>query len=110
MPGLEAAQRGPKWESSRIAPPWDSEEWKQLLEWSASPAKSLLTMAATNNVKHCAEVLQKRSNSFINKPLHTGCCKQACLFSLKAGSPPARFGASSFDKEGKQPLPTGSQG
>lgn len=67
-------------------------------------------MAATNNVKHCAEVLQKRSNSFINKPLHTGRCEEACLFGLKEGSPPAQFRASSFDKEGKQPLPGGSRG
>ena len=60
-------------------------------------------MAAANNVKHCAEVLQKKRNIFINKPLVTSRCKEACLFGQKAGSPGTQFRASSLDKEGKHP-------
>ena len=59
-------------------------------------------MAATNNVKHCAEVLQKRRNSFINRPHLTSRCKEACLFDWKVGSPGTQFKARSLDKEMKQ--------
>lgn len=83
--GGSMQQPVPNGNLSGLLLPGSAEEWKQLLEWIANSAKCLLTMAATNNVKHCAEVLQERSYSFINKPLHTGCCKEACLFGLKAG-------------------------
>lgn len=74
--GGKQSQIGMSW----VAPPQETRDWKQLLERSVTSAKALLTKAAANNVKHWAEVLRKRRNSFINKSLLMSCRKEECLF------------------------------